>query len=68
MEKTNDSKMATWFKGLKAEFRKIIWPDSASLARQSVAVIITSVVVGLLIAIIDVGVQYGVDFLVGLHL
>lgn len=68
MEKTKVSKrVATWFKGLKAEFQKIIWPDNASLTRQTVAVVVTSVIVGLLIALIDVIVQNGVDFLINLN-
>ena len=29
----------SWFKGLKAEFRKIIWPDKMTLAKQTAAVV-----------------------------
>ncbi|MGN0350686.1 MAG: preprotein translocase subunit SecE [Roseburia sp.] len=56
----------SWFTGLKAEFQKIIWPDKKSLARQTTAVIAVSVVLGLIIALLDTLVQYGVDFLVSL--
>ena len=56
----------SWFKGLKAEFKKIIWPNKQSLARQTVAVIAVSVVLGLLIALMDYVIGFGVDFLVGL--
>ena len=51
---------------LLAEFKKIIWPDNKSLARQTGAVVATSVVLGLVIALLDFLIQYGVDFLVGL--
>ena len=51
---------------LLAEFNKIIWPDKQSLARQTGAVVATSVVLGLVIALLDFLIQYGVDFLVGL--
>ena len=57
-------KKKSWFKGLKAEFKKIIWPDKKTLAKQTVAVIVCSVVLGAIIAIIDALVQYGIDFLV----
>ena len=50
-----------WFKGLKSEFRKIIWPDKESLARQSVAVIVASVVLGLIIALLDAAIKYGLE-------
>ena len=57
----------SWMEGLKAEFKKIIWPTKEDLGRQTVAVVAVSVVVGLMIAIIDSLIQYGVDFLVNLH-
>ena len=35
-----------WFKGLKAEFSKIIWPDRQSLTKETVAVLAVSVLLG----------------------
>jgi preprotein translocase subunit SecE len=69
MGETNNNESApkvSRFAGLKAEFNKIIWPDKESLVRQTTAVVITSVVVGLIIALLDYVIQYGVDFLVNL--
>ncbi len=57
-------KKTSWFKGLKAEFKKIIWPDKKTLAKQTVAVTICSVALALIIAIVDALIQYGVDFIV----
>ena len=54
----------SWFKGLKAEFMKIIWPDKTTLAKQTAAVVSVSVVLGAIIAVIDFLIQYGVDILV----
>jgi preprotein translocase subunit SecE len=65
-EKVEKAPKASWFTGLKAEFRKIIWPDQKSLVRQTVAVVAVSVVLGLIIAILDWIIQYGVNFLIGL--
>ncbi len=56
----------SWFAGLKSEFGKIEWADRKTVVRQTIAVIIISVVLAILIAIIDWLVQYGVNFLVGL--
>lgn len=56
----------SWFEGLKAEFKKIVWPDKESLVKQTAAVIAVSVVAGLIISIMDMFIQYGVDFLVKL--
>lgn len=63
-EKTEKAKKTSWFKGLKAEFKKIIWPDKKTLAKQTVAVTVCSVILGAIIAVVDVVVKYGVDFLV----
>jgi preprotein translocase subunit SecE len=65
-EKVEKAPKTSWFAGLKAEFRKIIWPDQKSLVRQTVAVVAVSVVLGLIIAILDWIIQYGVNFLIGL--
>ncbi|MBR1390934.1 MAG: preprotein translocase subunit SecE [Lachnospiraceae bacterium] len=65
-EKQSVARKENWFTGLKAEFKKIIWPTKESLARQTTAVVVVSVVIGLIIAIADVLIQYGVNFLVNL--
>ena len=53
-----------WFKGLKSEFKKVIWPDKKTLAKQTVAVTVFSIVLGAIIAIVDALLQYGIDLLV----
>ncbi len=62
----NNTPKTSWFSGLSAEFHKIIWPEKKSLVRQSAAVMAVSVVLGLVIALMDYVIQYGIDFLVGL--
>ena len=62
-EKKNTQK-TSWFKGLQAEFRKIIWPDRKTLAKQTTAVVAVSVFLGLLIAVIDAVLEYEINFLV----
>ncbi len=52
-----------FFQGVKAEFKKVVWPDRKSTLKQSVAVVAISVVVGVIIAIIDYVAKYGVNFL-----
>ncbi len=64
--KTEKAPKTSWFTGLKAEFDKIIWPEKKSLTRQTIAVIAVSIVLGLIIAVVDVFIKYGVDALVNL--
>lgn len=51
---------------MKAEFQKIIWPDRDTLLKQLAAVLVVSVIVGVLIALIDFGFQNLIDVLVKL--
>lgn len=57
----------SWFDGLKAEFKKIIWPDRKSLVKQTGAVVAVSIVLGMIIAILDFIFQHFVDILVNIH-
>ena len=53
-----------WFKGLKAEFSKIIWPDRQSLTNETVAVLAVSALLGVIIAVVDLIVRFGIEFIV----
>ena len=55
-----------FFRDYKSEFKKISWPDRQSTLKQSVAVVAISVVVGVIIAVLDYFIQYGVNFLTSL--
>jgi preprotein translocase subunit SecE len=67
MSETNnnqkESKLGGFWSGLSAEFKKIIWPDRVTVVKQTITVTVISVILGLLIALIDTIVQYGVNFL-----
>lgn len=54
------------FSQIKAEFKKIIWPDKSSVAKQTTAVVVISVILGVIIAILDFIFKYGIDFLISL--
>ena len=64
MSENTKTQKKSWFKGLQAEFKKIIWPDKKTLARQTTAVVAVSVVLGAVIAVIDAVLRYGIDLLV----
>lgn len=64
--KAKESKAALFFKGVKAEFRKIIWPDRDTLLKQLAAVLVVTVLLGVVIALIDFGFQNLIDLLTGI--
>lgn len=49
---------ASFFQDVKSEFSRIIWPNKESLIKESVAVISTTIVLGGLVALLDLGIQY----------
>ena len=53
-----------WYKGLKSEFKKIVWPDKELLAKQSVAVIVMTILLGIITSVLDLGIKYGVELLI----
>ena len=54
----------SWFKGLKAEFSKIIWPDQKSLTKETIAVLVVSVLLVVIISVVDLIVRFGIEFIV----
>lgn len=54
----------SWFKGLKAEFNRIVWPDKETLAKQTTAVVVISLFLGLVIAFLDLIIKFGLRFLI----
>ena len=61
------SKQSQWIDGLKAEFKKIIWPTREDIQKETTAVVVVSIILGAIIAMLDFLIQNGVDFLVNLH-
>ena len=62
--KSEKTQKKSWFKGLQAEFRKVIWPDKNALVKQTTAVVTVSVLLGVIITVIDTIMKYGIDLLV----
>ncbi len=54
----------SWFQELKAEFAKITWPTKSALVKKSTVALIVSIVVGLLIAGIDMVLKFGLSFII----
>ena len=61
------SKLGSFFKGVRTEFGKIIWPSRDTIVKQLIAVVCVTVVVGLLITVIDFGAQNLIDVLVKIN-
>ncbi len=53
--KTPATTKQSWFKGLKAEWKKILWPSKKTVIRESTAVVIITVILSVLIKALDTG-------------
>ena len=47
------SRIASWFRGFKAEFKKIVWVTPKSVAINTVIVLVVVVIVAAIIAVLD---------------
>lgn len=55
----------SWFKGVKSEFKKIVWPDKETLTKQSIAVVIVTLLLGIIIYLLDYAIELGIGFILG---
>ena len=63
MNSTEKKEKFSFFKGVKSEFKKVSWPGKKEILKSSIVVVIVATVVGLIIAVLDMAIQYGVNFL-----
>lgn len=52
------TKIGNFFKGVKIEYSKIAFPNMDTLKKQTTAVLIISVIVGVLIFVLDLVMKY----------
>ena len=65
-ENIKKEKKPGFFKGVKSEFKKITWPDKKSLFKQTLAVILVALVLGVIIAALDSVLQLGISALLSI--
>lgn len=53
----------SWFQGVKAEFNKIIWTDKKTLVKQTIAVVVITIVLGVIISLLDSAILAGINLL-----
>jgi len=50
-----ESKVKKFFKDYKSEFKKIVWPDKKDTLKQSGVVVVSIIVVGVAVVLLDTG-------------
>jgi len=54
---TGKGKIRTYFKGVRAEMRKVMWPSRKELINYTGVVILISIIVGLVVWVLDLGIH-----------
>lgn len=60
------SKVAKFFRELKSELKKVVWPTWAQVLKNSLTVVACVLVVGVFIWIFDIVSKYGIQALLSL--
>ena len=63
-ENTKKAPKKSYWKGLQAEYKKIIWPDKETVAKQTGAVGAVAIALGLIIAALDTIIVTGLHFVI----
>ncbi|NBH71843.1 preprotein translocase subunit SecE [Clostridiaceae bacterium] len=61
--KTEKAPKPSFIKGLKAEFKKIVWPNQETVIRQSATVVVVTVLLGTVIALLDFAITKGLNII-----
>ena len=57
MEQLQKKEKGEFFKNLKVEFKKIIWPTKESAAKQTIAVVVVTIILGVIVSYLDTGIK-----------
>ncbi|HHY18447.1 MAG TPA: preprotein translocase subunit SecE [Firmicutes bacterium] len=64
VKKTSNSGLGKFFRDIKTELRKVVWPNKKELVNYTVVVIVISLIVALFIGLIDLAFSAGFRYLV----
>ena len=64
--KRTGKRISKYFRELKSELKKVVWPTWAQVLKNSLTVLAVTVVVGVFIWIFDLVSKYGVQLLLSL--
>ena len=64
MSEKKNSGLQDFFKGLKTEYNKIIFPTRQDIIKETTATIVVSLLVGALIAVLDIIMKTGLGFII----
>lgn len=61
---TKKAKMSTYFRGVRAEMKKVIWPSRKELINYTGVVIMISALVAIIVWVLDLVIHGGLRFII----
>ena len=58
--------LAKWFRGMKSELKKVVWPTWSQVLNNTLVVIVVSVIFAIILGVIDWLAGQGITALLGL--
>lgn len=65
-KKKKPNKVAKWFKDLKSEFKKVVWPSKKQVFNNTFVVLVTMVISSVFVGALDFGLLKLFRFLLGI--
>ena len=56
-------KKPSFFHGLKKEYKKIVFADRQTVTKQTIAVVLSSIFLGVVIMLLDMVIKFGLGFI-----
>ena len=53
-----------YWKGLKSEYKKIVWPNRETVTKQTIVVLVVSLLLGVLIGVLDMIFKFGINLII----
>ena len=54
----------SYWKGFKAEVKKIVWPDRETVTKQTIVVLLVSLALGIIIGVMDMIFKFGINLII----
>ena len=56
-------RLAKWFREMKSELKKVVWPSGKQLLNNTLVVLVSVLVVGIIVCLFDLLAGFGIDLL-----
>ena len=56
-------RLAKWFREMRSELKKVVWPSGKQLLNNTIVVLVSIVVVGVIVCLFDFIAGFGIDLL-----